>query len=59
MGGWEAGGLPAGLEQVFIMVTGDRRARRNIVEIENFGGTNSTYAVSKVRGMVKSLRFVH
>ena len=53
VGGREAGGLPAGLERVFVMVTGDRRARRNVVEIENFVSTNSTYAVSKVRGTVK------
>ena len=55
LGGQEAGGLPEVLEWVFVMVAGDRRAHRNIVEIENFGGTNSTDAVSKIRETVKYL----
>ena len=53
MFGREAGGLPAALERVFVVVGRDRKARRGVVGNEIFVSTNSTYAVSKVRCTVK------
>ena len=53
VGGREARGLPAVLEWVFVMVTGDQKASRIVVGIENFVITNSPYAVSKVPCAVK------